>query len=201
MQTTQPKFVRWAVLLGIVIALNLFFFVGRSLVLPEPQYQDFCPTTAQPASTEANCSAQDGVWVASASTDTSVTSPAKPVASEGYCDLYQKCQPVYDAAHKQWAMYSFVIMVGLGVLSIIVGVLPVGSSIVSSGLSYGGVLALIIASAGYWNEAGNWLKLLVSANRACRPPLHRLEALQGLSPWAVDKLHRRYTCVVVGSLV
>lgn len=164
MQTTpssSPKFVRFAVMLGIVIALNLFFFVGRTLVLPEPQYQDYCPTTVQPAATEAACKTQDGVWVATP--DASGGPATKPMAPGGYCDLYQKCQPIYDAAHKQWAMYSFVIMVGLGILSIIGGVLPIGSSIVSSGLSYGGVLAFIIAATGYWGEAGNLLKLGISA--------------------------------------
>jgi hypothetical protein len=80
----------------------------------------------------------------------------------GYCDLFQKCQPLFDEAHKQYAMYSFVVMIGLGILSIIVGVLPIGSSIVSTGLSYGGVLALLVASVGYWGEAGNLLKLGMS---------------------------------------
>lgn len=159
--TTRPKFVRWAVMLGIVIALNLFFFVGRSLILPEPVYDDYCPTRVQPAATEEACKTQDGIWVATPK-DASVTAVVKP-NPEGYCDLYQKCQPLYDAAHKQWAMYSFVIAVGLGILSIIVGVLPIGSSIVSSGLSYGGVLAFIIAATTYWGEAGNLLKLGISA--------------------------------------
>jgi hypothetical protein len=60
-------------------------------------------------------------------------------------------------------MRVFVVMVGFGVLSIVVGVLPLGSSIVSTGLSYGGVLALIIGSAQYWSEAGNWLRLAIAA--------------------------------------
>ncbi len=158
--TTRPKFVRWAVMLGIVIALNLFFFVGRSLILPQPVYDDYCPTRVQPAATEDACMKQDGVWVATPN-DPSVSAVVKP-NPEGYCDLYQKCQPLYDAAQKQYSMYSFVILVGLGVLSLIVGVLPIGSSIVSTGLSYGGVLALIVAVIGYWGDAGNLLKLGIS---------------------------------------
>lgn len=160
METKHPKFVRWAVLLGIVIALNLFFLVGRSLVLPEPLYDDYCPTHTQPAFTEEGCVAQDGVWVPTPE-DPRVTAVVKP-SPEGYCDLYQKCQPVYDAELEKYQMYSFVILVGLGLLSLIVGVVPMGSSIVSSGLSYGGVLALVIATIGYWDSAGNLLRLLVS---------------------------------------
>lgn len=157
---TSPKFVRWAVLIGIVIALNLFFFVGRSLLLPEPKFEDYCPARMQPAATESACAAQDGVWVPTEDT-TGAAAPVKP-GTLGYCDFYQKCQPIYDAAHKQWAMYSFVIAIGLGVLSIMAGVIPMGSSIVSSGLSYGGVLAFIIAATSYWNEAGDLLKFGIS---------------------------------------
>ena len=161
MTTAPPKFVRWAVLIGIVIALNLFFFVGRSLVLPEPVYDEYCPTTVQPAATEEACVAQEGIWVETPE-DPRVTAVTKPNMN-GYCDLYSKCQPVYEEASKQHGLYAFVIMVGLGILSLIVGVLPLGSSIVSSGLSYGGVLALIIAGMGYWGSADNLLKLLMSA--------------------------------------
>lgn len=162
MENTQkhPKFVRWAVMLGIVIALNIFFFVARSLVLPEPMFENYCPTRTQPAATEEACAKQDGVWVGTPE-DPSVTAVVKPNPA-GYCDLFQKCQPLFDEAHKQYAMYSFVVMIGLGILSIIVGVLPIGSSIVSTGLSYGGVLALLVASVGYWGEAGNLLKLGMS---------------------------------------
>ena len=162
METTQtrPRFVRWAVMLGIVIALNLFFFAARAMVLPTPSYDAYCPTTVQPAATEAACKTQDGVWVGTPD-DSSVTAVVKPNPS-GYCDLYRKCQPLFDEARKQFELYAFVILVGFGVLSLIVGVLPIGSSIVSTGLSYGGVLALIISAGQYWNDATTWVQLLMS---------------------------------------
>lgn len=156
----HPKFVRWAVLLGIVIALNLFFVAARSIVVVEPNYDDYCPTRLQPATTESACMEQGGVWV-STPDNSQVTSVVKP-NQEGYCDLYQTCQPLYDEARGQYEMYSFALMVGLGVLALIIGVIPMGSSIVSSGLSYGGVLALIIAAGGYWGEAGELLRMAMS---------------------------------------
>lgn len=160
MAQTHPKFVRWAVMLGIIIVLNLFFLAARSLILAEPRYEDYCPVRLQPAATEEACKAQDGVWVATPE-DGRVTAVTKP-NTEGYCDLYQKCQPEYDAASKNYQLYSFVLMVGLGILSLIAGVIPMGSSIVSSGLSYGGVLALIIAAGGYWGDADSLVKLGIS---------------------------------------
>jgi hypothetical protein len=158
--TKHPKFVRWALLIGIVIALNLFFLAARTFIVAEPQYDKFCPTTLQPAVTQESCLAQDGIWVETPN-DPRVSAVTKP-NQEGYCDLYQKCQPVYEAARDEYGMLAFTVMVAFGVIALIIGVIPMGSSIVSSGLSYGGVLALIIAAGGYWSEAGELLRLAMS---------------------------------------
>lgn len=158
---THPKFVRWALLVGIVIALNLFFLAARTFIVAEPKYETYCPMTTQTATTKEVCVAQDGVWVDTPS-DTLSNGSSKPIPVNGYCDYYQKCQPIYDAAREEYEMLTFTIMVAFGVVSLVVGVIPMGSSIVSSGLSYGGVLALIIAAGGYWSEAGELLRLAMS---------------------------------------
>jgi hypothetical protein len=75
---------------------------------------------------------------------------------------YTACQNSYQTANDTHALYAFVIMVGLGIVALIAGFMPIGSSIVSSGLSYGGVLALIIASFEYWGTAGNWIRLAIA---------------------------------------
>jgi hypothetical protein len=166
METTthQPKFVRWALMLGIVIILNVFFTVIVALAYPEPQYNDYCPV--QPAVTPvdaATCDAQGGIWNATAAPASTATGTIKPATPVGYCDMYAKCQKPYQAAMDQHALYAFVIMVGLGLVALIAGFMPLGSSIVSSGLSYGGVLAFIIGSIQYWGSAGNWIRLFISA--------------------------------------
>lgn len=133
-----PKFVRWAVMLGIVVALNIFFIVIRGLAFPEPSYSDFCSSSpiATPATT--------------------------PEQSDAIQAVQTHCNDAYQKAENQYQLEGFVLLIGLGVLAIIVGVLPLGSSIVSSGLSYGGVLSFIIGSAQYWGNAGSWLRLAIS---------------------------------------
>jgi len=155
----SPKFVRWAVMLGIVIALNVFFLVVRALVFPSPQYEDFCPQSRLPSpTTEQACAAQDGIWNPAAPE----AIEAKTVGQAGYCDVTTKCQKPFDEAQKSYQLKAFVLTVAFGIVALIIGVLPIGSSIVSTGLSYGGVLAFLIASIQYWNEAGSYVRLGIS---------------------------------------
>jgi hypothetical protein len=130
-----PRFVRWAVMLGIVIALNIFFLVIRQLAFPQPNYSDYCTTQTVP-----------------------MTAPPAPQSQE----QQQACEARYEKADTQYQLDSFILFIVLGVAAIIIGIMPLGSSIVSSGLSYGGVLSLVIGSAQYWGEAGSWLRLAIS---------------------------------------
>lgn len=165
METTNPahpKFVRWAIVLGIVIVLNIVFVVLRAVIFPAPQMADFCPMINQPqtAQNAAQCDTQGGVW-----TDYGPVAPqpaTTPKAPNGYCDFYAKCQPIFDAANSKYQLYAFSLTITLGLIAVVAGVFPLGSSIVSSGLSYGGVVAFIVGSASYWDEAGNWIRLVIS---------------------------------------
>jgi hypothetical protein len=160
----HPKFVRWALLLGIVVILNIFFNVILTLAYPTPQYSDFCPTTMAAPADPSSCAAQGGVWSSYGPTvpPSDVNAPNMPVTDNGYCDMSAKCEVPYQQATDTHALHAFVIMVVLGVLALLVGLMPTGSSIVSSGLSYGGVVALIIGSSEYWGSAGNWIRLLIA---------------------------------------
>lgn len=161
----HPKFVRWALMLGIVIILNIFFNVVLTLSYPPPDYNAFCPAQPTVAPMDAaTCDAQGGVWTETGPAPATVKENGvdfTPLAP-GYCDMTAKCQPLYQAASDQHALYAFVILVALGIIALIAGFMPIGSSIVSSGLSYGGVVALIVASGQYWGSAGNWLRLAIS---------------------------------------
>ncbi len=155
----RPKFVRWALMLGIVIILNVFFSVIVSLAFPTPAYESYCPQRSVVPTDAVSCDAIGGVWTNYSATP----APAGMTAPTGYCDLYAKCQQPFQAAVDANALSSFIAMIVLGILAIVAGLLPIGSSIVSSGLSYGGAAALVIGSILYWGTAGNWLRLLISA--------------------------------------
>lgn len=154
---SHPKFVRWAVVLGIVIVLNAFLFVAANLAFTAPEYDEFCPAASKNlmANTEAQCVAQDGTWMPYAE-------PLSDAKVTGYCDSYAKCQAPWEDAQSAHALKFFGFMVVAGIIAIAAGVLLTGSSIVSSGLSYGGVLSLIIGSVSYWGDADEIVRLAIS---------------------------------------
>lgn len=157
----HPVFVRFALLLGIAVILNIFFFVLVALVLPAPQNSAFCPSQNRPQpQNAASCDAQGGLWTETGSQPAVSGAPLQP---SGYCDLYATCEQPYQQAVNAQALYAFAFITGLGILALVVGLLPLGSSMISSGLSYGGVLALVIGSASYWGTAGNWIRLAIAA--------------------------------------
>lgn len=148
------KLVGWAVILGIVIVLNVFFSVAVSFVYNEPVYEDFCPQRTTPVNDEAACVAQEGTWQAYPQKD--------PTGVVGYCDFYAKCQQPWQDAQNAYRFKAFATLLALGILSIIAGIALRGSAVVSNGLSFGGVVTLIMASVGYWSAADHIVKLAIA---------------------------------------
>lgn len=58
MNTNKSRILRWSLIFGIVVVLNMFFSYTLSLVYHEPMYNDFCPVQydVQPPTTEIKCS-------------------------------------------------------------------------------------------------------------------------------------------------
>lgn len=156
----HPKFVRWALMLGIVIVLNVFFAVLVSLALPAPDYEAYCPSTrvVEAYDTEASCLAVGGQWNESYPYEKPQVTP-QPA---GYCDAQFTCREEFTAASEDHARDAFIAYVVLGVLALAAGLAPIGAAIVSSGLSYGGVVTLVVGSAQYWGSADNWIRLAIS---------------------------------------
>lgn len=160
METTQFKgknVLKWALTIGIVIVLNLFFSVAIETVMPQPKFENYCPQEqVRPVlDSESSCVAVGGQW-----------NPAPPksvteVEPQGYCNEYFTCQMELNDAQKAYAQNVFVILIVLGALSLLVGFMLRMSPAVSAGLSYGGVLTFVIASIRYWGEAGDLIRLLI----------------------------------------
>jgi hypothetical protein len=155
--STTPRFVKFAILAGIVVTMNIFAFVAMNTIFPEPLFEDYCKTTLKPLDTELSCVTEGGVWQSTAPQPEAVG-----VKESGYCDTYSACQPAYDAARSAHDMLMYVILVVSAVVALVVGILPLGNSIVSAGISYGGVLLLIASSIRYFDVAGKYGQLAIA---------------------------------------
>ena len=113
------KILQWALILGIIIVLNLFFNYTIRLWYVEPKWEVFCPVSlASPApATVKECAAQGGVW-----SGEEVMRPAtpKPVGYVGYCDLTYHCRQDFEKADTVYRRNVFVILVIAGLVSLIV---------------------------------------------------------------------------------
>ncbi len=159
------RMIKWALILGIVIVLNLFFNYAVSLIYKTPTYESFCPTEKYNKTyTDKNmCVADGGMW-----TENTVPAPtkyAKPVQTQpevsGYCNPTYTCANAYNDAQKVYNKNIFILLIVFGILSIVLGVYLSAISVVSLGLSFGGILSLIIGSIRYWSDMQDWLRVAV----------------------------------------
>jgi hypothetical protein len=175
------KVLKWLLILGIVIVLNLFFVYGIKVLYNEPTFQNFCPVnqvTTAPA-TESECVAVGGGWTSYSAPFQSTPVPLQPaykttpvvtpqnsvVQSQpaGYCDINFTCQKQFTNAESVYNRNVFVVLVILGVISLVAGFFISSSAAVSLGLSLGGVLALVVGSVRYWSDMNDYLRVAVLA--------------------------------------
>ena len=162
----KSRFLKVAVIIGIVVVLNLFFNYALSLIYKSPDYLTFCPNSqvVKQVATQEECVSIGGQWDAN-STVVSVEKGnlATPAQPAGYCNQNYTCQKKFDEASRIYNRNVFIALVILGAVSLIVGVLLSANVVVSSGLAYGGVLSFIIASIGYWSSADDLIKVVILA--------------------------------------
>lgn len=154
MENQPPKFVRWAVLIGIVVLLNVFSFISVSYAFPEPEFNNFCEReNVGLIETESQCLENEGKWNA-------YQGIAPKDGATGYCDLNYECSMAYDDARADHAQTAFLILLGVGAAVIILGMFLKGSSIVAAGLSYGGVVLLITSGMRYLGDLDQLTQIL-----------------------------------------
>jgi hypothetical protein len=165
---TNKNILKWALIIGIIVVLNLFFHFATQLVYKAPKYDDFCQTkqvNIQPGTKEA-CLKVGGSWsegpagkpVPAAINEAGQVTPANINA---YCDVYFTCQKDFEKANNLYRRNVFIVMVILGLLSLIVGFALSVNEVISLGLSYGGVLSFIIASVQYWSAMDDYLRVII----------------------------------------
>ena len=164
MQNTVTK---WSVILGIIIVLNLFFNYTLSLVYESPKYEVFCPQSqvVNIPDNQNECVAQGGQWTQYQNKfgTGQAPTPVGEMVRDGYCDLQYTCRQEYEAANNTYSRNVFIVLVVLGAASVAIGNFFVGNTVISNGLSLGGVLSFIIASIRYWSAADDLFRVIILA--------------------------------------
>jgi hypothetical protein len=163
---TQSPILKWSLIVGIIIVLNLFFNYALSLVYERPNYEAFCPQmqVVTIPDNQNECVAKGGQWTDNAYYAKPISAtPAGLEESRGYCDLQFTCRQGFEAATKTYGRNVFVVLVVLGALSVLAGNFFRGNTVVSGGLALAGVLSFIIASIRYWSSADNLARVIILA--------------------------------------
>ncbi|MEI6494682.1 MAG: hypothetical protein WCO03_01310 [bacterium] len=162
---------KWILIVGIMIVLNLFFNYAISTIYKEPQFDQFCkPEQVNVVPANRNeCVSKGGQWTENASLESNQNIPqttgpkqvnTKVVSS---CDLNFTCSKNYQDALNIYNRNVFVALVILGIISLLLGFWLSEFTAVSLGLSLGGVLSLIIGSTRYWAQMSDYIRVIILA--------------------------------------
>jgi hypothetical protein len=169
-QGTLPRksgFIKWAIVIAIIVVLNLFFNYAISLVYKAPSYEGFCPNTltSKTYTSKNMCTEAGGQWTeTTAPVSVESTQVKNPVEVTGYCNATYTCQQNFDGAQSVYNRNVFIVLVILGILSLVAGAYMMRiSGAVALGLSFGGVVTLIIGAIRYWSNMQDVLRVVVLA--------------------------------------
>lgn len=166
MDISDNKVLKWALILGIIIVLNLFFAYTMKVVYNSPEYTNFCQDTQviKKVDNELTCTEQGGQWNENVYRDPvgkveTTFDENGNVINPGYCDLYYTCNQEYQDAQKGYEKNVFMTLIALGVISILIGFFFATQAVVSVAFSLGGVLTFVWASIRYWQFASEYLQV------------------------------------------
>lgn len=134
------NFKKLILVLGIIIVLNLFFNYGIKTFYNEPKYDDYCL-------------AEYGV-------PKSVYTEPVPERQMDY-EKQRECQEKYDKDNDFYKRNVFIVWIVAGVVSLVLGFSIAMSEAVSLGLSFGGLVSLIVGTLGYWSAMNDYLRFII----------------------------------------
>lgn len=159
-QTNHPsRFVKWSLIVGIIIVINMFFNYAISLVYKAPEYPNNQTQVIGNLYTKESCLSVGGQWTQT-TVDVKNIDPQSKLG--GYCNPDYTKQMQYEQDRKVYERTVFIILFVLGALILILGTI-LKQEVLAIALSWGGVLSLVIASMRYWSNANNAFKVAILA--------------------------------------
>lgn len=153
--------IKWAFIIGIAIVINLFLTYLVRVVYHEPLLENFCleKQVNEVIETKEACVEIGGQW--NENNVKSVPQRGDVLEPNGYCNTTFTCQKQFDDVNKVYNRNVFIVFVVAGIVLLGGSVFLAGAEAVSLGLSFGGVLALIIGSTTYWSDMDDILRVVI----------------------------------------
>lgn len=148
--------IKWALIIGTAIVINLFLTYLVRVVYDVPLYEDFCKQeqVVRAIESEEACLEVGGQW-------NEALGKGEALEAGAYCDRDYTCRKDYDDARKTYNRNVFIVFVIAGIALLIGSVYGALGETISLSLSFGGVLALVIGSIAYWSEMNDILRLVI----------------------------------------
>lgn len=163
-QRKYPAVFRWMLILGLMIVVNLFVAYATDVIYKMPEFETYCPQEQVMIvpKTQDECIAKGGQWVEGGfvSGEEGMTLPIKPEGSS-YCNATFTCQKGFENATSLYNRNVFVVYVIVGIALLIGSYFIRISGVVSLGLSFGGILALVVGSIRYWADMNEYIRVIV----------------------------------------
>lgn len=154
MSGKRSVILKWVFIAGITIMINLFLAYLVDALYKAPRYADFCPNRQvnRVIESEAACLAVGGQWNENADFKIPPPERSPSVTPAGYCNPDYTCAKGFEEKTNVYNRNFFLVFVVVGILLLIGSVYLRGAEAIALGLSFGGVLALIIGSLRYWSD-------------------------------------------------
>jgi|SRR3989338_3484471 len=168
---TQSKVLRWSLIIGIIIVLNLFFNYALSLIYKQPDYNAYFTQEqiVEPIVVKEKCLEVGGQWNEGDARyyDENVAKPVPMGAQKSWCDPDFTKRQAFEKMLKTYDRNVFITLVLLGALCVAAGTFFKGNMLIGTALSLAGVLSFIIASVRYWSSADDWIKVIILGIALC----------------------------------
>lgn len=157
----RSSVIKWALVIGIAIVINLFLTYLVRVVYHEPLFEDFCveKQVNEVIENKEVCLEMGGQW--NENNVKSMPQRGDMLEPSGYCNTTFTCQKQFDDVNKVYNRNVFIVFVIAGIILLGGSVFLAGAEAVSLGLSFGGVLALIIGSTTYWSDMEDILRVVI----------------------------------------
>jgi hypothetical protein len=161
-KTTPSKMLTWTLAVALVIVINLFFYYVIATVYPERKFETFCPVQSAVYNDAPSCVNGGGQWTNNQLSPKQVTDAVKGGGPLGWCDPNFTCNQQYTHAQSIYNRNVFIVLIILSLAVLVIGI-TIPLEVLSLGLSWAGIVSLIIASLRYWSDAANWMRVIILA--------------------------------------